>query len=381
MTWHSLRILLLTTPPEPNLDAIAAAALDAIVLQSPVQFVPVASIAATRPEVPLIVLADVDAEVSPRLIAAGADEVLPLGTSMTDIVRAVQHALARKQRAHGPGSGEPPVSADMRPIPPQLEAIGRLAGGVAQDFNNLLMIIEGNAERLLSALPGEDPQRGRVAAISTAAAPRRGPHAEAARIRTASAGRVDARRPQRDHHRQRPAAPAPARSRDPVRDTPGQGPPTGPRGSHADGADAVEPGAHCGRRDAGGRHVHGHHRHDRRGCGLAPHAAVAAGGTLRAPQVLGLGQRDRRGFAAARVRAVLRAARVTRRWPRPAVGVRAGQAERRVHLDRQRPSARARTSPSCCRRLASKRSRPTPTRRRSLHTSCWWKTRRKCASC
>jgi CheY-like chemotaxis protein len=57
----------------------------------------------------------------------------------------------------------------MRPVPPQLEAIGRLAGGVAQDFNNLLMIIEGNAERLLSALPAEDAQRGRVAAISTAA--------------------------------------------------------------------------------------------------------------------------------------------------------------------------------------------------------------------
>ncbi|HEY6361654.1 MAG TPA: response regulator [Vicinamibacterales bacterium] len=116
----------------------------------------------------LVVLADVDADTS-RLITAGADEVLGAGAPMSDIMRAVQHALARKQRAHGPASGEPAVSLDMRPVPPQLEAIGRLAGGVAQDFNNLLMIIEGNAERLLSALPGEDPQRGRVAAISAAA--------------------------------------------------------------------------------------------------------------------------------------------------------------------------------------------------------------------
>jgi signal transduction histidine kinase len=169
MTWHSLRILHLTAPPEPNLDAVATAALDAIVLQSTAQFIPVASVAATRPEVPLIVLADVDAGVSLRLIAAGADEVLPAASSMTDIMRAVQHALARKERAHGPGTGEPSISMEMRPVPPQLEAIGRLAGGVAQDFNNLLMIIEGNAERLLSALPAEDPQRGRVAAISTAA--------------------------------------------------------------------------------------------------------------------------------------------------------------------------------------------------------------------
>ena len=61
MTWHSLRLLLITTPPEPNLDALAAASVDAIVLQSTGQYVPVASVTAARPEVPLIVLADVDA--------------------------------------------------------------------------------------------------------------------------------------------------------------------------------------------------------------------------------------------------------------------------------------------------------------------------------
>jgi signal transduction histidine kinase/CheY-like chemotaxis protein len=175
MTWHNLRLLLVTCPPEPNLEVLASAALDAIVLQCVGPHVPVASVAATRPDLPLIVLADVDAEGSLRLIGAGADDVLPLGAPMTAIMRVVQHSVARKQRQQGTWGVEAAAPASViepRIVPPQLEAIGRLAGGVAQDFNNLLMIIEGNAERLLTALPSEDPQRGRVAAIS--AASRRG---------------------------------------------------------------------------------------------------------------------------------------------------------------------------------------------------------------
>ena len=51
----------------------------------------------------------------------------------------------------------------------QLEAIGRLAGGVAHDFNNILSIIMGHGELLLMALGGDERARSGLEQIRRAA--------------------------------------------------------------------------------------------------------------------------------------------------------------------------------------------------------------------
>jgi two-component system cell cycle sensor histidine kinase/response regulator CckA len=52
----------------------------------------------------------------------------------------------------------------------KMAAVGRLAGGVAHDFNNMLQTISGYAELLLDSLPDGQEQRGHVIQVQKAAA-------------------------------------------------------------------------------------------------------------------------------------------------------------------------------------------------------------------
>ena len=98
---------------------------------------------------------------------AGRRLALPTASSMHEIARAARFAIARRSRQ----DRRPAASQMVAPFAdaPQLQAIARLAGGIAHEFNNLLTVVEASVEQLFQGLPEQSALREAADGISTAA--------------------------------------------------------------------------------------------------------------------------------------------------------------------------------------------------------------------
>jgi signal transduction histidine kinase/CheY-like chemotaxis protein len=169
-SWKSPSVLLITSPPDFDAAALRASTADAIVVRASDGRAPLDEILAARNDLPIIVLHDTDEQGALALVSVGADTVLRIEAPMHEIASAVRLAIARRAgrphrrttAAHGPVTFQDA---------PQLQAIARLSGGIAHEFNNLLTVVESNLEHLDRELP-PDMNALREAAGSIAAAAR-----------------------------------------------------------------------------------------------------------------------------------------------------------------------------------------------------------------
>jgi two-component system cell cycle sensor histidine kinase/response regulator CckA len=166
--WKSPSVLLITTPPLFDAAALRASTADAIVIQATHGEVPLAALVAARDDIPVITLVDVDEQGALALVGQGADDVLPAAASMPEVASAVRYAIARRSRAPRP-TGTSAQTGTTFPDAPHLQAIARLSGGIAHEFNNLLTVVEANVEQLHQGLPAQGMLREAADGISAAA--------------------------------------------------------------------------------------------------------------------------------------------------------------------------------------------------------------------
>jgi len=155
-TWQSALLrLAIGAPDAPLPDAIlwelsASAAADLRCLKEATSL---------QPCVPFVLLVSEDQEqLRKHVLEAGANECLVRETLAKDLLQIVlRHAIERRQLENMIGQSQ------------KLEAIGRLSGGLAHNFNNLLCVIKGHTELLAEALHPADPAIRSVAQIRKAA--------------------------------------------------------------------------------------------------------------------------------------------------------------------------------------------------------------------
>ena len=120
------------------------------------------------PHLPLVLLTGLDDErCAVEAVQRGAQDFLRKGHAEAETLpRALRYAVERKRLQDAVLRSEERLRQSLK-----MEAVGRLAGGVAHDFNNILTAIIGFAELLMARLPegSDEPSRQFVSEIRRAA--------------------------------------------------------------------------------------------------------------------------------------------------------------------------------------------------------------------